>query len=368
MIVNEQIPNTENDTSHILIVSDAWRPQTNGVVTTVKNVRQQLLRKGYRVHLLTPSYFKLHIPTYDPGVRLAIPNPDAIVKYFKKIRPHYIFIATEGPIGLAVRHYCIELGIPFTTAYTTKWPEYLKQHLFMPKRLTWQMAQWFHQPAKAVMVATQTLQKELKAHGIHNVCPWTRGVDTKRFVRLDESERQAFFPERERPFYLYAGRVSSEKNIETFLNMDIPGTKFVIGAGADLETLKARYPKTVFTGLLSGAKLAQYYASCNIFVFPSKTDTFGLVMLEALASGLPVVAFNITGPVDVIQESAGVGYLASTDEELERFAIQAWQDLQTTPDLPEHCRNYVIKNYSWEKVADMLISCMGASRLTSANV
>jgi glycosyltransferase involved in cell wall biosynthesis len=347
-----------SEVGSILIVSDAWKPQTNGVVTTVKNVRYQLLKKGYRVRLLTPNYFKFRLPTYDPGVQLAIPTPDAISKCFQKFKPERIFIATEGPIGFAVRHYCIEAKIPFTTAYTTKWPEYLKQHMYLPKRLTWQMAQWFHQPAHAVMVATKSLQSELKSHGIHNVCPWTRGVDTQQFHRLSEAERNLFFPHLPRPFYVYAGRVSSEKNIGAFLDVNLPGTRFVIGEGSDLEALKVRYPKVVFTGLLAGGTLARYYASCDVFVFPSKTDTFGLVMLEALASGLPVVAFNITGPVDVIDPEAGIGYLANTNQELEQFCIQAWKDLQEKPALREQCYQYVLAHYSWSVVADILMDCL----------
>ncbi|MEM0950764.1 MAG: glycosyltransferase family 1 protein [Cyanobacteria bacterium P01_H01_bin.74] len=354
-----ELPEQDKNTPSVLIVTDAWKPQTNGVVTTVTNTRHQLKRKGFRLYTLTPSYFKLHLPTYDPGVKVAIPSMSAIAKYFRKFQPDYIFIMTEGPLGLAIRHFCIEARLPFTTAFATKWPDYLKQHLFIPRKITWRMTHWFHAPAHAVMVATQSLRNELKAHGLHNIQPWTRGVDTKVFKRVSPEERAAFHPDCPRPFYIYAGRVSSEKNIEAFLSLDLPGTKIVVGKGADLEALKIRYPAVIFKGLLTGKALATCYACSDIFVFPSKTDTFGLVMLEAMASGLPVVAFNVTGPADVIDEDAQasqIGFLASSDERLRELAIKAWETLKNNTDLPLKCRHYVLQHYSWQVVADMLVN------------
>lgn len=253
-------------------------------------------------------------------------------------RPCAVHISTEGPLGLAARRYCLRHKIPFTTAFHTRFPEYVNARFRTPVSLGYSLMRWFHGPSRGVMVATPTLFNELKDRGIGNVTRWTRGVDTALFRPVARDYLDALGLER--PYFMYVGRVATEKNIDAFLRLDLPGTKFVVGDGPSLPGLAKKYPKVHFTGPKFGEELASHYAAADVFVFPSLTDTFGLVMLEALACGTPVAAFPVTGPIDVIADS-GVGVL---DQDLQKAALAALKIDR------EACRAYATQ-YSWPACA-----------------
>lgn len=299
----------------IAIVTDAWRPQVNGVVRTYENTTRELRALGHEVCLLTPGICRtLPCPTY-PSIRLALRPEAHLIQHLETFNPDAIHVATEGPLGHAARRYCLRQGWPFTTAFHTRFPEYIRMRAPIP--LTWSYA-WlrrFHAPAVRTLVPTPSQGRALKARGFSNVVTWSRGVDTNLFQPL--SARAG--PDQERPVFVYLGRVSPEKNIEAFLQLDLPGSKLVIGDGPDLDRLRAAYPTVVFAGYKFGTELARYLAAGDVFVFPSLTDTYGLVMLEAMACGLPVAAFPVTGPVDVIRN--GVTGILSKD--LHEAALQA---------------------------------------------
>jgi glycosyltransferase involved in cell wall biosynthesis len=286
----------------IVIVSDAWYPQVNGVVRTLDTLRQGLEQRGHEVRLITPERFRsVPCPSY-PEIRLALATPRRIGRLIEDFRPCAIHIATEGPLGLAGRRHCVRHHRPFTTAYHTRFPEYIHARWRVPLSVTYRLLRWFHAPASAVMVATQSVEDELKRRGFGNIRRWTRGVNTDLFHPRDKD-----FLTAPRPISLYVGRVAVEKNVEAFLGLDMPGTKVVVGDGPALDRLKRRYTDVRFVGVMTGEDLARYYAAADVFVFPSKTDTFGLVLLEALASGVPVAAYPVPGPLDVIgQSGAGV--------------------------------------------------------------
>ncbi len=226
-----------------------------------------------------------------------------MARTIRNFRPCVVHIATEGPLGLAARRYCLELGVPFTTAFHTKFPEYLNARIHMPVNWTYKVMRWFHRPSSAVMVATETVERELAQRGFKNIKRWGRGVDTALFRPRDKS-----FLDLPRPIALYVGRVAVEKNIEAFLALDRPGTKIIVGDGPQLRQFAKKYPQVVFAGARHGEDLARHYAAADVFVFPSLTDTFGLVLLEALACGVPVAAYPVAGPIDVIGD-APVGCL-----------------------------------------------------------
>jgi len=323
----------------ILIVSDAWHPQINGVVRTLTRATAELQRLGHEVALITPDLFRtLPAPSY-PEIRLALRPGPRLARLADAFGPEAIHLATEGPLGWAGRRYCLRRGLPFTTAYTTRFPEYLHARWRLPLAWSYGMLRRFHNAGAGVMVATETVRRELAAQGFGPLLPWTRGVDTERF---DGRRRDAFaLP---RPIFLYAGRVAVEKNIAAFLALELPGSKVVVGAGPQLEMLKRQYPQVHFTGYLENGELAAAYASADVFVFPSRTDTFGLVMLEALASGVPVAAYPVAGPQDVIGDS-GVGVL---DEDLGRAARAALA-------IPrERCRDHALR-FSWRRCAEMFL-------------
>jgi hypothetical protein len=286
----------------ITMVTDAWEPQVNGVVRTLKSTARELEKLGHTVEFITPLEFKtLPCPTY-PDIRLSLLPGGKVALCLTEFDPDAIHIATEGPLGLAARRFALRHGIPFTTAYHTRFPEYVKARVAMPLSWTYAFLRWFHGPAKAVMVPTVVVKKDLESWGFRNVVLWSRGVDLDVF-KPQKSNRLNTDP----PIFLYVGRVAVEKNIEAFLALDLPGSKWVAGAGPALSGIRVRYPGVNFLGVLNQWELAQVYASADVFVFPSKTDTFGLVLLEAMACGLPVAAYPVTGPLDVIGDSkAGV--------------------------------------------------------------
>ena len=299
----------------VLIVTDAWHPQVNGVVRTLTAMAEAARGFGVEVSFLTPQSFRTFaMPSY-PDLRLALPYPAKIAQLIEAAKPDSIHIATEGPIGFMVRRYCRKHGLPFTTSFHTRFPEYVSARSSIPESWVWRVLRWFHRPSRAVMAATPALAAELRSRGFRNVVLCSRGVDTKLF---HPRAADLCLPV---PVFLSVGRVAVEKNLEAFLELDLPGTKLVVGDGPARPALERRFPDTVFLGARHGEELAEIYAAADVFVFPSKTDTFGLVLLEALASGLPVAAFPVTGPRDVIG-SAPVGVL---DDDLRAACLEALQ-------------------------------------------
>lgn len=316
----------------ILIVSDAWLPQINGVVRTFLTTKTILEAKGHEVRLITPDLFRtIPCPTY-PEIRLALRPLQKITSIIDHFRPDCVHIATEGPLGLSARAYCHKNNKGFTTSFHTKFPEYIRARFGIPATFTYRLLRWFHSLSTTVMVATGSIRQELEAQGFKNLAHWSRGVDIKLF----RPQAKDFLSD-QRPIFLYVGRVAVEKNIEAFLKLNLPGTKYVVGTGPQLELLRAKYPQVRFVGAKAGQELSHYYAAADVFVFPSRTDTFGLVLLEALASGVPVAAYPVAGPLDIINTSK-VGCL---DDNLERAAHNALKIA------PESCRQYALK-YSWQ--------------------
>jgi glycosyltransferase involved in cell wall biosynthesis len=291
-----------NGVVKILIATDAWRPQTNGVVSTLEHTVARLKRRGHEVHLLTPEGFDtLALPGYSE-IRLALGVQKRVGALLAAARPEAIHIATEGPIGLAVRAWCVGRRYRFTTSYHTQFPQYLRKRLPVPVAWSYALMRWFHAAGHRCMVSTQSMQDELAARGFRNIVRWRRGVDTGLFHPRSKS-----FLDLPRPIAAYVGRVAVEKNLEAFLGMDWSGTKLVIGDGPERQRLQARYPAAVFVGYQYGEQLASHLAAADVMVFPSLTDTFGLVNLEALACGVPVAAFPVTGPRDVIEDGVTGG-------------------------------------------------------------
>src|ERR1700759_5086500 len=286
----------------ILVATDAWHPHVNGVVRTLTMMAEAAKAFGVEISFLTPQSFRTFaMPSY-PDLRLALPNPAKTAQLIEAARPDAIHITTEGPIGVLVRRYCRKRNIAFTTSFHTRFPEYVSARLPVPEAWIWAALRRFHGASRAVMAATPALATELRARGFRNVVLWPRGVDTALF---HPREADLGLP---RPVFVCVGRVAVEKNLEAFLDLDLPGTKLIVGDGPARVALARNSPRAVFLGARQGEELAQAYAAADVFVFPSKTDTFGLVLLEALASGLPVAAFPVTGPRDVIGQ-APVGVL-----------------------------------------------------------
>ena len=304
----------------ILIVTDAWAPQVNGVVRTLETLAQDLASLGHSVHMVTPLGRRtVPLPTY-PEIRLALFQTRALTREIRDFAPDAVHIATEGSLGLAARRICLKHGIAFTTAFHTRFAEYVHARFRMvPEALIWRWLRWFHRPATAVMVATGTLKAELEAHGFPNLRIWSRGVDVETFRPMPEV-RQPY----DAPIWLTVGRVAVEKNIEAFLALDLPGTKLVVGDGPARAGLARKYPDVRFAGALSGEALTRAYAGSDVFVFPSRTDTFGLVMLEALACGLTVAAYPVEGPRDVVGPHVpGATDVAVLDEDLRQACLGA---------------------------------------------
>lgn len=323
----------------IAIVSDAWLPQVNGVVRTLDTVRTELVAMGHVVGVFGPDRFTtIPCPTY-PEIRLALLPGRRLEHLIRTFAPDAIHIATEGPLGFAARRMCLRRKLPFTTAYHTRFPEYVRARMFFPLAWTYAIMRRFHGPSRAVMVSTESIRADLAARGFSNIVAWTRGVDLDLFTPRAPGPTT---DDTRRPIFLYVGRVAVEKNIKAFLKLDLPGEKWVVGGGPMLEKLKARYPDVRFTGHKHGEELAALYRAADVFVFPSRTDTFGLVLLEALASGLPVAAYPVPGPLDVVGGTA-VGAL---DADLRAAALNAM-----TLDRGA-CRVHATR-YSWRRTAEI---------------
>lgn len=323
----------------ILLVTDAWEPQVNGVVRTLKSTRRELQLMGHEVEMLTPLEFKtIPCPTY-PDIRLSLLPGQRVRQRIRDFNPDAIHIATEGPLGLAARSYATTHGLNFTTAYHTRFPEYVKARTGIPLSWTYAFLRWFHRPSKAVMAPTRVVIDDLKKYGFENVVLWERGVD------LDVFKYQAInCLNTEPPIFLYVGRVAVEKNLEAFLRLDLPGSKWVAGDGPDMAKLKSAYPEVNYLGVMNQSQLAEVYASANVFVFPSKTDTFGLVLLEAMSCGCPVAAYPVTGPLDVLGDSdAGV-----MNEDLKVAALAAL-------NIPRERARAHAEKFSWARATEQFV-------------
>jgi glycosyltransferase involved in cell wall biosynthesis len=299
----------------ILIVSDAWFPQVNGVVRTLSVVADKLAAMGDTVEVIGPDRFRnLPMPGYAE-IRLAITPKRRLAQLVADFAPEIIHIATEGPLGWAMRGICRRNKWPFTTAFHTRFPEYLQARTRIPADWSWRVMRRFHETGAGTFAATASLREELAKRGFTKIRAWTRGVDLEKFNPASRDEWSGL----PRPIFLYAGRVAIEKNIEAFLTLDLPGSKVVVGDGPALPALRQKFPDVTFTGYRENGALARSYAGADVFVFPSRTDTFGLVLLEALAAGTPVAAFPVTGPIDVITDER-VGAL---DEDLRTACLKA---------------------------------------------
>lgn len=288
----------------IALVTDAWLPQVNGVVRTLTSVTGELRAMGHEVELIAPDRFRsFPCPTY-PEIRLALAGSRTVGRLLADFAPDAIHISTEGPLGWAARNWCLRNKRAFTTAYHTQFPDYVSRRTGIPANWIWPIIRRFHKPAAAIMVATETIREQLRAQGLEQLRHWSRGVDLGTFG--PDHLPPDLFLGLPRPIQLYVGRVAVEKNIEAFLASRHAGSKVVVGEGPALDSLRARFPEAHFLGQRTGAALAACYAGADVFVFPSRTDTFGLVMIEALASGTPVAAYPVAGPLDVLSPLSGV--------------------------------------------------------------
>ncbi len=328
--------------ARILIVSDAWAPQVNGVVRTLAAVAEELNTLGREARVIGPGEFRtLPCPTY-PEIRLSLFPGRKLARRIEEIAPDALHIATEGPLGLAARAYARRRGFAFTTSFHTRFPEYIAARTGLPPALAYAWLRRFHRAGSGMMVAAESLRSELARRGFANIRPWTRGVDVSVF-RAEPREDWGL----PRPVFLYVGRVAVEKNITAFLDLALPGSKVVVGDGPQLAELRSAYPGVHFTGARRGAPLAAAYAGADVLVFPSRTDTFGLVLLESLACGTPVAAFPVPGPLDVLGEEAGrVGVL---DEDLGRAACAALAIDRA------RCLAYA-GTFTWRRAAEMFLS------------
>lgn len=328
----------------ILIATDAWHPQVNGVVRTLTSLARSAATLDADISFLTPEGFpSVGVPTY-PGLRMALPNRREIARRIEQAAPEAIHIATEGPIGWAVRGYCRRHKLAFTTSYTTRFPEYVEVRTMIPASVGYALLRHFHSAASMTMIATASLRQELAERGFRRLGSWGRGVDTELF----NPDRPAKL-DLPRPIFMTMGRVAVEKNLEAFLSLDLPGTKVVVGDGPQRAQLEQKYPDAVFLGEKKGADLTAHLAAADVFVFPSLTDTFGVVQLEALACGTPVAAFPVTGPKDVIADHP----IGALDTDLRSACLRALTMSRET------CRHFALER-SWENSARQFIGNLTA--------
>ena len=332
----------------VLIVSDAWHPQVNGVVRTLSMVAAELAALGHQVEVIGPDRFRtVALPTY-PGIRVAVAPGRRVGAVIEAFRPDALHIATEGPLGHAARRWALRRGMAFTTSFHTRFPEYLHARTRLPPAWAYAWLRRFHNAGAGMMVATASLRRELAARGFRQVRAWTRGVDLARFTPAPPG--QAGDAAYARPVFLYVGRVAVEKNLPAFLSLDLPGTKLVVGDGPQRRALAQAYPDARFVGERHGEDLARSYAEADVFVFPSLTDTFGLVLLESLASGVPIAAYPVTGPADVLQGAPpGVGAL---DHDLQAAALRALATGNRAA-----CRTHA-ERFSWRACADGFLASL----------
>jgi len=325
----------------ILIITDAWFPQVNGVVTTYSNIISQLSKRNIEVEVLHPGKF-YSLPLFFYNEIKAAINPWKVIQKIKKSDADYIHIGTEGPLGIVSRIYLSYKKIPFTSAVHTKFPEYLNLHIKVPLSITYALMRWFHKRSHSVLVNTKSHKEELEKRGFRNLSIWSRGIDFKKFkdtsIKLNHKD-----------YLLYVGRVSKEKNIEAFLNIETTHEKVVVGDGPYRQTLQKKFPRVKFVGCKTGPELAAWYRNASIFVFPSMTDTFGIVVIEALFCGVPVAAYPVTGPLDIVEE----GITGSLDHDLKKAIDKALQINR------ENCTKNAEK-YTWRNVAKQFISSLAS--------
>jgi glycosyltransferase involved in cell wall biosynthesis len=328
----------------IAIITDAWTPQVNGVVRTLQSVRSELIAMGHDILVISPNLYRsIPCPSY-PEIRLALASANSVGARIAHFAPDAVHLSTEGPLCLAARRWCLRNGIAFTTAYHTQFPEYVAKRTRLPASLFWRYIRWFHRPAERILVSTESVRADLRTHGLTRLAHWGRGVDLDLFS--PEAPHPTQFAELKRPVQLYVGRVSIEKNIEAFLNSNHPGSKIVVGDGPSLQKLKTLYPEAHFLGSLHGPSLAGAYAGADVFVFPSRTDTFGLVMIEALACGTPVAAFPVNGPIDIVTEATG--------------ALDTDITIAITTALTRNCDACVsyARNFGWQTSARQFLAAL----------
>lgn len=335
----------------IVIVTDAWAPQVNGVVVTLINTKTELEARGHHVYVINSEYFSSFPLWFYPDIQIVEPIETSILfnKKMQNIKPDAIHIATEGALGLVARNWCKKNNFAYTTAYHTKFPEYVKTMLGLPEEITYSYLRWFHGGSAKTLVTTQAMKEELAQWGIQNTVVWSRGVDTDIF------NPQRATPQEER-YILYAGRVSAEKNLEAFLSLDIPThKKKVAGGGPQLDALQKQYPDVEWLGFKPQVRLAQLYASADCFVFPSLTDTFGLVMIEAIACGTPVAAYNTEINKGILHPDVGV-----LENDLQTATLKAIQLKESNKD---KCVQWVKDNYSWASATDIFSSQLALDNL-----
>jgi len=338
-----QMPNATSGLK-IVIATDAWKPQLNGVVRTLDTLGEILSSFGNQILYITPNDFKsVPLPSY-PEIRLSLLPNRKVAKLINDFQPDAIHIATEGPIGRATRRFCKRRRYPFTTSFHTRFPEYAAERWAVPISWGYAVLRDFHKDGETMMVATPGLMEELKERGFTRMKLWARGVDLKAFVPGDRS----FLDHHSRPIFLYVGRLAVEKSIEDFLSLDLPGTKLIVGEGPQRAELEQRYSDAVFVGPKFGEELTRYYQAADVFVFPSRTDTFGLVNVEALACGVPVAAYPVRGPLEILDGApAGCG---SMNEDLRAACLDALAHRDATA-----CRRHAEK-FSWEAATRQFIA------------
>ncbi|MCQ8782799.1 glycosyltransferase family 4 protein [Mangrovibrevibacter kandeliae] len=322
-----------------LIATDAWYPQINGVVRTLTSLADQLRARGIEVRVVSPQDFvTVPCPTY-PQIRLALARSSRLAEIIEAFDPDSLHIATEGPIGFAARRAAIRAGRRFTTSFHTRFPEYLRQRAPIPEPFTYALLRRFHSPAAACLVPTEGMRRDLGRRGFDNLVTWTRGVDRSTFRPIEPVPLDLAGP-----IFLTVSRIAPEKNLEGFLDLDLPGSKVVVGDGPKLEEMRRRYPKVHFAGAKVGEDLTRYYCAADVFVFPSRTDTFGIVLIEALACGVPIAAFHEPGPVDVIGTSAA----GAMSDDLREACLRALT-------LSREAALARSQLFSWEACADIFL-------------
>ena len=333
----------------ILIVTDAWYPQVNGVCRTLKNLGDELKKIGHQVEYIEPNqFFTVPMPKYNE-IKLSLNVWPRVGRLISKADADIIHIATEGPIGIFAKRYCVKNKLKFTTSYHTQFDKYLKLYYpYLPIKLAQKFLKGFHSKAEKILVTTQSMKDELQEIGFEKdkMVVWTRGANHGAFQKPKKINL-----EYKRPIYLYVGRVSIEKNIRAFLDLDLEGTKLVVGKGPDLDKLKKEYPEAIFKGERTNGELASYFASSDVFVFPSKTDTFGIVIIEALKCGLPVAAYPVAGPKDIFNGTN----IGSLNNDLKKAALEALKSDRSA--CIEHA-----KKYTWENCAKIFLNSAVSNR------
>ncbi len=338
------MPTVEEGGLKIVVATDAWKPQLNGVVRTLDTLGNILTGFGNEVLYITPNDFKsVPLPSYSE-IRLSLMPNRKVAKMINKFQPDAIHIATEGPIGRAARRFCKRRGYPFTTSFHTRFAEYANERWKVPTKWGYAILKDFHKDGDTMMVATPGLREELEERGFADMKLWTRGVDLEQFTPGDRS----LFDKYERPVFLYVGRLAVEKSIEDFIELDLPGTKVIVGEGPQREELEAKYPDAIFTGAQYGDDLTRHYQAADVFVFPSRTDTFGLVNVEALACGVPVASYPVRGPLEILDGAPrGCGAM---NEDLRQACLDAYEHRD-----PQACRKWAEK-FSWEAASRQFVA------------